>query len=192
MENAVTPTQTDIKYAEEVIGSVNSLPDLQSTELLAYFTLNIPAETADIATKEWYLANYTYLLARRQQHLYPDFPTTFFVYSHVKVSRSQSASDNFVYVHSSNTSTQWEVPGNFKSNVIAVLPRTKQAGGSEIPLYNDTLLQTADYAVTIPISTMKTLELRLTDADGELINFEDDYLLRLVVFPQLARQQIPR
>lgn len=91
-------------------------------------------------------------------------------------------------MHSSNTSTQWEVPGNFKSNVIAVLPRTKQAGGNEVPLFNDTLLQTSDYAVTIPISTMKTLELTLTDAEGNLIDFPSDYLLRLVVFPQLAGQ----
>lgn len=97
-------------------------------------------------------------------------------------------STRFVYIRTSGAASGWDInQDQSKNDILAIVPRT--SGYGTMQSLQETYFQSGIFSVIDNLNSMKTLQLRLTDENGELIKFHKPFRLGIMVQPCEGRVQ---
>lgn len=89
--------------------------------------------------------------------------------------------NDYVYVRSSAATSLWDNTSNRKTDILAVLPRTRNFGGAAVINHTVHLQTINDIMVNDVLTSMRNMRLWLTDEDGDALIFENNFHLRLLI-----------
>lgn len=88
--------------------------------------------------------------------------------------------DDFIYVHTSAYTGMWDGKTGRKTDLLAVLPRTRGFGATA--LYSEVHTMTSEFFNNDTLSSLKTLFINLTDKAGNICeDFHNPFTLQIAI-----------